>query len=51
MMVFEQPHYGTSDAVGRSTPTNLDGIPGSLLSGNQQLETERPITEALQLHF
>ena len=24
MMVFEQPHYGTSDAVGRSTPTNLN---------------------------
>ena len=21
MMVFEQPHYGTVDAVGRSTPT------------------------------
>ena len=25
MMVFEQPHYGTSDAAGRSTPTILSG--------------------------
>ena len=32
MMVFERPHLGTFDAVGRSTPT-LNYIPTGLLVG------------------